>query len=74
MKTQLICAFALPLLAACAAPSSEPDGVSYVPQEAVYTTGSNLPSKQAKGSGVQTLTAEQARDMIMPVAPRGPNN
>jgi hypothetical protein len=74
MKTLLICAFALPLIAACAAPSSEPDGASYVPQEAVYTTGSNLPTKQAKSSSVQTLSPEQARDMVFPVAPRGPNN
>jgi hypothetical protein len=73
MKTLLISALILPLVSACAMTSTETNQDSAsANQENVYTTGSNLPSKQNKKSNMQTLSPEQAADMIPPVAPRGP--
>jgi|GEM_PF-1173086 len=70
MKTLFVCAFILPVLSACAVDASNQSVADN--QENVYTTGSNLPSRQNKKSNVQTLSPEQAKDMIPPVAPRGP--
>jgi hypothetical protein len=74
MKTLFFCAFILPLLSACAVETGNQD-IASNNQENVYTTGSNLPSKQTKKStNMQTLSPEQVPDMIPPVAPRGPRN
>lgn len=71
MKTPFICAFILPVLSACVVPAGEPESASYK-QETVYTTGSNLPSKQAKSANMKTLTPEQAADMVPIPVQRGP--
>jgi hypothetical protein len=73
MKTLFVCAFILPLLSACAVATGDQD-IASSNQENVYTTGSNLPSKQTKKSNMQTLSPDQVSDMIPPVAPRGPRN
>ena len=70
MKILFACAFILPVLSACAIDTSDQSVAEN--QENVYTTGSNLPSRQTKKSNMQTLSPEQAQDMIPPVAPRGP--
>ncbi|MFJ2987603.1 hypothetical protein ACIPF8_07035 [Collimonas sp. NPDC087041] len=71
MKTLFVCAFILPVLAACATPADEPTPASANNQENIYATGSNLPTRQTK-QNMKTLTPDQAVDMIPPAAPRGP--
>ncbi|SFI12800.1 hypothetical protein SAMN04515618_1113 [Collimonas sp. OK307] len=72
MKTFFICALILPFLSACA--TADQSSASDAPQqEAVYTTGSNMPSKKAS-SRVDTLSGEQAQGLFGKGATQGKNN
>jgi len=74
MKTLFICALILPFLSACATTAADQSSSSDAPQqEAVYTTGSNMPSKKAS-SRVDTLSGEQAQGLFGKGATQGKNN
>ena len=73
MKKILAPLVALPFLAACAAntasTSAEPK------EEAVYRTGSNIPSKSARDPGSTTVSKEDyERDRERAAAPVNPNS
>lgn len=72
MKILFACAFLLPVLSACAVDSSNQNVADN--QENVYTTGSNLPSRQNKKSNVQTLSPEQATGLFGTGTTHAPKN
>ncbi|MEM4988734.1 hypothetical protein V8G57_15180 [Collimonas sp. H4R21] len=72
MKTLFACAFILPVLSACAVDAGNQNVADN--QENVYTTGSNLPSRQNKKSNVETLSPEQASGLFGTGTTHAPRN
>ncbi|HWW08599.1 hypothetical protein [Collimonas sp.] len=59
MKKLIFCAFILPILSACASSGTDSNTASSR-EEVIYVTGSSIPVKRSKATGVQMISGEDA--------------
>jgi hypothetical protein len=71
MKAAILCAIALPLVGACAAPGASTDEHQ---SSATYRTGSNIPTKERSGDGVVTVDKDSIQDQMVKKTTRPPGS